>query len=260
MAEHTQSAFEVVDLSVRYETDSGAVAPLRSVNLTVPAGQLLCVIGPSGGGKTTLLRCLGGILSPSEGRIIAHGKVVTGPAADRGMVFQQDAIPLWRRVEANVGYGLELRGVAKAERKTIVERYLKEVGLERFARAWPKQLSGGMRKRVAVAAAFANDPAALLMDEPFGSLDYFTRSTLHDLLLTLWRETAKTIVFVTHDVDEALKLGDRIVVLTDGGVAADLDVPFDRPRTEGLRADPEANAMRMRLLEMLGQPVAEGIA
>lgn len=257
MDKQTNAAFEVSGLSVRYETEEGPVTPLRDLSLMVPTGEFLCIIGPSGGGKTTLLRCLGGILAPSAGQVLFHGHAVTGPDAERGMVFQQDAIPLWRRVNANIGYGLELRGLPKAERDRIVQRYLEAVGLQQFARAWPKQLSGGMRKRVAVAAAFANDPAALLLDEPFGSLDFFTRSTLHTLLLKLWQETGKTLVFVTHDVDEAMKLADRILVLSDGAVSADLEVPFDRPRTEDLRADAEANAMRLHLLETLGYSAVE---
>jgi NitT/TauT family transport system ATP-binding protein len=256
MEENAIAAFEVRGLSLSYETEDGRVTPLHDVSLTVPVGQFVCIIGPSGGGKTTLLRCLAGLLSPTEGEILSNGHRVDGPAAERGMVFQQDAIPMWRRVRENIGYGLELRGVEKRERERIVDHYLEAVDLRKFERAWPKQLSGGMRKRVAVAATFANDPASLLMDEPFGSLDYFTRSNLHDLLLKLWSETGKTIVFVTHDVDEAIKLADRILVVRDGGILDDLEVPFERPRTEDLRADAAANAMRGQLLEMLGEPVA----
>ena len=252
----TVPAFEVRGLSLSYAAEGGRVTPLHDVSLAIPAGQFVCIIGPSGGGKTTLLRCLAGVLEPTEGEILADGRRVEGPAAERGVVFQQDAIPMWRRVRANIGYGLELRGVDRAERERIVDHYLDAVDLKRFERAWPKQLSGGQRKRVAVAATFANDPASLLMDEPFGSLDYVTRSNLHELLLRLWRETGKTIVFVTHDVDEAIKLADRILVVRDGGILTDLDVPFARPRSEQLRADAEANAMRAELLGMLGHPVA----
>lgn len=168
------------------------------------------------------------------------------------MIFQQDTVFPWMRVKANVAYGLKARGVPGPERRRIVDRYLKAVELEEFAASWPKELSGGMRKRVSVAAAFASDPKILLMDEPFGSLDFVTRTRLHATLLELWEATGKTLLFVTHDVDEALVLADRIVVLSSGHIVDDISVDFNRPRSDALRADPDAISIRRHLLRQLG--------
>ena len=169
---------------------------------------------------------------------------MTGPDPNLGMVFQQDAIPMWLRVHENVSFGPRMRRVPQVEWMPRVQHFIEAVGLTGRERAWPKELSGGMRKRVAIAAVFANDPDILLMDEPFGSLDYFTRTNLHATLLDLWQETGKTIVFVTHDVDEALVLADRIIVVTDGRVGYDIDLDFARPRGDELRMNPEADAIR----------------
>ena len=245
-------ALEIRDLSLYFQHDEGPVAALDHLSLEVPMGQFLVAIGPSGQGKSTLLRAIAGLLEPSGGSVVAAGQPVHGPSRDRGMVFQQDSVFPWMRVSANIAYGLRTQGVDRAEREAIVNRYIEAVGLSHFAKAWPKELSGGMRKRVAVAAAFASDPTLLLMDEPFGSLDFVTRAKLHDILLELWQATGKTIVFVTHDVDEALKLADRIVVVSAGRVVDDLDVGFSRPRSDSLRAEPEAIRLRERLLARLG--------
>ncbi|UOQ56440.1 ABC transporter ATP-binding protein [Leucobacter allii] len=244
-------AFRIRDLVVSFGTGDGVVTPLQGLDLEVPRGQFLCILGPSGQGKSTLLRCMTGLQAPTSGTVEALGAEVEGPNASLGMVFQQDAIPMWLRVKDNVSFGPRMRGVPQQEWAPRVEHFIDAVGLRGRERAWPRQLSGGMRKRAAIAAVFANDPDVLLMDEPFGSLDYFTRATLHNTLLALWEETGKTIVFVTHDVDEALKLADRIVVVSNGVVGADLPVAFERPRTDGLRTDPEADAMRRYLLEEL---------
>ncbi|WP_328395822.1 ABC transporter ATP-binding protein [Nocardia sp. NBC_00416] len=247
-------AFEITDLTVSFGKGAAAITPLKELSLGVPRGQFLCVLGPSGQGKSTLLRCMAGLQDATSGTVRAEGQVVTGPDANLGMVFQQDAIPQWLRVRDNISFGPRMRKVPAREWQPRVDHFLSAVGLSGRENAWPKELSGGMRKRVAIGAVFANDPDILLMDEPFGSLDYFTRATLHSTLLDLWTETRKTIVFVTHDVDEALKLADRIVVVTDGKVGADIELPFGRPRDDGLRMDPEADRIRRGLLEVLQAP------
>jgi NitT/TauT family transport system ATP-binding protein len=243
---------QIRDLQVSFAHAGGVVRALDGIDVDVPAGQFVVLIGPSGQGKSTLLNAVAGLVAPTEGSIVAAGEPVAGPSPQRGMVFQADTAFPWLRVRDNIAYGLKARGVPAAERDATVDRYLHAVGLEEFAGSWPRELSGGMRKRVAVATAFAADPALLLMDEPFGSLDFVTRSRLHELLLTLWQETGKTILFVTHDVDETLLLADRVLVLSRGRLVDDLTVDFARPRTDALRSEPAAVELRRHLLERLG--------
>jgi NitT/TauT family transport system ATP-binding protein len=228
------------------------VAALAGVDLDVPAGQLLVLIGPSGQGKSTLLNGIAGLIRPTQGEIRAHGELVTGPSRERGVVFQQDTTFPWMRVRDHIAYGLHGQGISKTDRDSIVDRYLTAVGLADFGRSWPKELSGGMRKRLSIATAFATNPGILLMDEPFGSLDFITRANLHTTLLELWQETGKTVLFVTHDVDEALLLADRICVLAGGLIVDDIEVAFERPRGDDLRADPDAIELRRLLLDRLG--------
>jgi NitT/TauT family transport system ATP-binding protein len=249
---NTSATVEVEHLSVVYRNDAGAFDALADVSLTVPGGQFLVLIGPSGGGKSTLLSTIAGLVKPTSGQVRSDAEVVQGPSRERGMVFQQDTTFPWLRVRDNVAYGLKTRGVSRQERNRTVDNYLATVGLQENAGSWPKALSGGMRKRVQIATAFASDPRVLLMDEPFGSLDFVTRTKLHEILLTMWEETRKTIVFVTHDVDEAITLADRIVVLSQGRIVDDLALDFPRPRTDELRLDPRAVEIRQHLLQRLG--------
>src|SRR5690242_5669680 len=226
MTPATDTVIEASGLTRSFRrADGQSVNALSSVSFTVPKGQFVCLIGPSGCGKTTLLQIVAGLLLPSAGTLAVGGVAVTGPSAERGMVFQKDSVFPWMRVIDNVEYGLACRGVAAGERRAIAGHYLERVGLAHVARAWPRELSGGMLKRVAVATVFANGAGVLLLDEPFGALDYVTKRHLHDVLLTLWAETdgdKRTIVFVTHDVDEALILADRILVFHTGRVVDDL--------------------------------------
>ncbi len=215
--------------------DGQAVHALSDVSFQISRGQFVCLVGPSGCGKTTLLNLIAGLLLPSAGSLRVGGEIVTKPSPERGMVFQKDSVFPWMRVITNVEYGLKCRGVAKAERRAIAERYLERVGLTHVARAWPRELSGGMLKRVAVATVFANGADVLLLDEPFGAVDYVTKRHLHDVLLDLWSEAdtgnRRTVVFVTHDVDEALTLADRILVVHSGRIVDNLAITAPRPRT-----------------------------
>ena len=242
-------------------TESGSsVTALRDVSLSVANREFLVVVGRSGCGKTTLLRLIAGLTRPSEGDIWLHGRhdggtasgshEVTGPGPDRGMVFQEHLLFPWLVVEDNVGFALHHKGLSKIERRQVVGELLRLVGLERFAHSYPKELSGGMRQRAGIARALAADPEILLMDEPFGSVDIQTRATLQVELLDIWKRTGKTIVFVTHSVEEAVFLADRVVVLRSdpGRIAADIPVDLPRPR---IRTSPEFNTLESKVLELL---------
>ncbi|MCV7099203.1 ABC transporter ATP-binding protein [Mycobacterium palustre] len=214
---------------------------IDGLSLTVRPGEILVLTGPSGCGKSTVLRALAGLLSPDGGRVLADGAAVTTTSGDRAMVFQDNALLPWRTVRSNIELALRLRGVPRAGRRAAAERWIDELGLTGFGNYLPKSLSGGMRQRVQLARGLAGAPRAVLMDEPFGALDTQTRAAMQRLLVDTWRTHPTTIVFVTHDVDEALALGDRIVVLGRAGepVRAVLDVPDPRsdvPRPE-LRAE-----------------------
>jgi NitT/TauT family transport system ATP-binding protein len=233
------------------------VTAVDDVSLVIEPGEFVCVLGPSGHGKSTMLNLIAGFIEPTQGSVLAHGETVKGPGADRGVIFQRDTLFLWRRVADNVAYGLKSRGVPKAEREETVARLLDVVGLTRFARAWPKQLSGGMRRRAAIATVFANEPSVLLMDEPFVGLDFARRAILHKVLLDLWSRAGNTIFFVTHDLDEALALAGRILVVVGGSIVHDarLDVPY--PRTAETLLSPKTNAVRLAVLERLEAAIAE---
>jgi len=222
------------------------------VSLSVAHREFLVVVGRSGCGKTTLLRLIAGLTRPSEGNIQLDAHEVTGPGPDRGMVFQEHLLFPWLVVEDNVGFALHGKGMSKDRRERIVAELLKLVGLERFAHSYPKELSGGMRQRAGIARALAADPEILLMDEPFGSVDIQTRATLQAELLNVWDRTGKTIVFVTHSVEEAVFLADRIVILhsNPGRVAAEIPVDLPRPR---VRTSPEFNTLESKVLALLGE-------
>jgi NitT/TauT family transport system ATP-binding protein len=208
------------------------VRAVEQVSLDVREGEFLCVVGPSGCGKSTLLQLIAGLEAVSEGAILLDGRQITGPGADRGMVFQSHALFPWRTVLQNIEFGLEVRSLPRAERRQRATRYAALVGLEGFEHSFPSELSGGMKQRVGIARALANDPAVLLMDEPFGALDAQTREVMQQDLLDIWRRTGRTIVFVTHSVQEAVFLGDRVAVMTarPGRLKAMVDVNLAHPR------------------------------
>jgi len=230
----------VNDLYKAFVTRRGTFVAIDHVSLAIPDGAFFMIVGPSGCGKTTLLRILAGLDTPTSGSVQVDRRDATKPG--NAMVFQGDSIFPWMTVFDNAAYGLRMRRRPEAEVREIVGHYLDRTGLARFADAWPHQLSGGMKQRVSIARAFANDPEVLLMDEPFSALDEQNRTLLQEELLRIWDESRKTVVFITHSVDEAVTLGDRIMIMTahPGRAKSIVDVPFPRPRNVlELRARPE---------------------
>ena len=216
-------------------------------------GEFRVLLGPSGCGKSTLLRMIAGLDHPDSGEVLVHDQAVHGPGKDRGMVFQKYTSFPWLTVEENVGYGMKINGVPSAQRKETTQRLLKAVGLSEFAGAYPETLSGGMQQRVAIARTLALRPSVILMDEPFGALDAQTRSEMQLLLLQIWDETACTILFVTHDVEEAVYLADRIFIMSShpGTIVEDVQVPFDRPRSLELKEKTEFHDLQHYVLGRL---------
>ena len=243
------------------DTDGKAVQALKSVDLDIRAGEFISLIGPSGCGKTTLLRLIAGLDKPQAGQLSIDERKINGASPERGYVFQQGSLFPWLDVEHNIAYGLRARGLLR-QKKANVSEYIKMVGLDGFEKSYPHQISGGMAQRVAIARALINEPKALLLDEPMGALDSFTRADLQDKLLELWKEKGTTMILVTHDIDEAILLSDRIVVLTahPGTVHEIVNVPFDRPRRrEELVKTEEYGKFRNRLLSLLYNDIAERI-
>jgi NitT/TauT family transport system ATP-binding protein len=227
------SHIEIRDVSLVYDTPSGSVPGVQGVSASIGASEFLCIVGPSGCGKSTLLNVIAGFLTPTSGEVRIGGMAVSGHRLDRGVVFQDFAqLFPWRTALGNVTFGLEMKGIGKAERETIALEQLRLVKLEKFAQSYPHHLSGGMQQRVAIARALAYNPSVLLMDEPFAALDALTRDDMQRLLADVWRETRKTVVYVTHNVAEAVFLADRVVVMTahPGTVKIELPIPLARPR------------------------------
>ena len=222
------AAIDIRHVGKRYESDHSSVVALDDINLRVAAGEFLCIVGPSGCGKSTLLRILAGLETRTCGEIVVEG----GSGATNAMVFQQGGLFPWMTVEENVAFGLEARGVGRRERLERAGRALDMVGLSRFRRHYPHQVSGGMQQRAAIARAFVTDPGLLLMDEPFAALDAQNRLILQAELARIWEESRKTVVYITHSIDEALMLGQRVVIMTaqPGRIKEVIDVPFEHPR------------------------------
>jgi NitT/TauT family transport system ATP-binding protein len=229
---------------------------IEDINIDLAAGEFLVLVGPSGCGKSTLLDLLGGLSTPSSGRILLDGKPITGPGLDRGIVFQQYALLPWRTARKNIEFGLEAKGLPAAVRRERAEHYLELVGLRSFADRFPHELSGGMKQRVAIARSLAFDPEVLLMDEPFAALDAQTRESLQDELLRIWKATGKTILFITHGIDEAIYLGQRVAVLTSrpGRIKKIVDVVIDRA-AEDIRSDAGFRAQRHHIWSLLRDEV-----
>jgi NitT/TauT family transport system ATP-binding protein len=234
---------------------------LDDIDIAVPDKQFAVIVGPSGCGKSSLLYLVAGLTEPSGGELLLDGRRIEGSGRDRGMVFQSYTLFPWLTVRGNVAFGLRLRGVAAAEVRATVDRYLREVGLNGFEDAYPKQLSGGMMQRVALARAMANDPEILLMDEPFGALDSQTRLVMQQLLLRVWEHEYKTVLFVTHDIDEAIFLGDRVFVMTarPGRIKEEIAVDLPRPRAATVTMSAQFLAIKQRILGLLQEEVNKSL-
>ena len=228
----------------------GGIQALRGANIIIERGEFVCLIGASGCGKSTLLRMIAGFEQATEGEVVMRGRPVTGPGPDRGMVFQDYGLFPWLTVRGNIAFGPAEKGKKKAEVARIAERFISMMGLQRFADVYPHQLSGGMKQRVAIASVLANDAHLALMDEPFGALDAMTRERLQDELLAIWRATELSVVFVTHSLEEAIFLADRVVVMSPGPgrIVAEEHIELERPRDV---SSPEFNAIRRRLAALL---------
>lgn len=231
------------------DNDTSTLA-LDNVSLEINGGEFVCFIGPSGCGKTTLLRIISGLDRPDEGEVYLDDRIIQAPDSDRGMVFQEYSLFPWKTVTENIIFGPQMRGIKRKDALKDVEKYLKLVGLQQFRDSYPYELSGGMKQRVAIARALANEPSVLLMDEPFGALDAQTRNILQRELLDIWQQKIITILFVTHSVDEAVFLGDKIVLMSarPGQIKEIIKVSLPRPRE---RTSLEANVLRERILKNL---------
>jgi len=224
---------------------------LQPIDMIIGDNDFVTILGPSGCGKSTLLRMVAGLDTPSTGRILLDGHAVTRPGAERGMVFQSYTLFPWLTIAENVAFGLREKGVPQRERMDIVRQWLERVGLTSFANHYPKQLSGGMQQRTAIARALANDPAILLLDEPFGALDNQTRALMQELLLGIWERERKTVLFVTHDIEEAIFLASRVVVMSarPGRIKADIRIDLAYPRHYTVKTSPDFSVIKARLTE-----------
>ncbi len=243
MAEATTPIIEIRRVFKQFELQGQAIQALSDASLTIAKGEFVCLIGASGCGKSTLLRIMAGFEKPSAGEALMWGKPIDGPDPSRGMVFQDYALFPWLSVRDNIGFGPAARGLSSSEIRDTVDRFIELVGLQKFAKAYPHQLSGGMKQRVAIARVLANDAELVLMDEPFGALDAMTRERLQDELLEIWQRTKLSVVFVTHSIEEAIFLADRVVVMTPGPGRIESDNRLELPRPRDV-ASPEFNAVR----------------
>jgi NitT/TauT family transport system ATP-binding protein len=241
------------------KNDVVGIPALNGVSLSVEQGDFVSVIGPSGCGKSTLLRIVDGLIKPDQGRVLVDGRVVDRPGPDRAMVFQYFGLYPWRSVLRNVEFGLELKGISSRQRREIALTNIAQVGLRGFEHHFPHELSGGMRQRVGFARALSLNPEIILMDEPFSSVDEQTRELLQEQLLELWRETQKTVLFVTHSIDEAVYMANRVVVMAarPGRIVEDIKVDLPRPRTGSVRMQPRFGEIRSHAWELLKQGIRE---
>ena len=255
MSNGQQDLLTIRGVTKRFAAGDDEVEALAPIDLVIPKGEFVCMIGASGCGKSTLLRIIAGFEEPTTGEIAIDGKSVTGPGRDRGMVFQDYALFPWMTVRQNVSFGPRQRHLAREEIDKTTDEFVRMVGLERFADRYPNQLSGGMKQRVAIARVLANNANILLMDEPFGALDALTREQLQNELLQIWKRTGVTTIFVTHSVEEAVLLADRVLVMSAGPGRIDSDFRIDLPRPRDV-SSPEFNALRRDVARRLTSHLA----
>ncbi|MDI3307927.1 MAG: ABC transporter ATP-binding protein [Acetobacteraceae bacterium] len=236
---------------------AGPTLALQPTDVTVAPGEFVAILGPSGCGKSTLLRIVAGLDRPTGGSVTLNGRPVTGPGPDRGMVFQSYTLFPWLTVEQNIRFGLRERGLPEAQQREIAARFIARTGLRGFENHWPRQLSGGMQQRTALARALANDPEILLLDEPFGALDHQTRELMQELLLEIWEADRKTVLFVTHDIDEAVFLANRVLVMSarPGRIKAELPIPLPYPREWTVKTTPEFGQLKAQLMAEIREEV-----
>jgi NitT/TauT family transport system ATP-binding protein len=253
MAGTARGLIEVQDFCLRYETMEGAVEAVSDTSLTVRPGEFVSIVGPSGCGKSTLLNALAGFLKPSGGRVTVDGEPISGPSADRGMIFQQYSLFPWKTVRQNVEFGLKMSGVSRSERERRARTLLGLAGLPPFEDHYPDRLSGGMKQRVGIVRALATGPRILLLDEPFGALDAQTRLIMQQILTNMWQQLKISVLFVTHDIDEAIFLSDRIYVMTarPGSIKAEIVVPLPRPREPSMMLSSEFLGLRRGLMSLI---------
>ena len=248
-----KGSVNVEGISMIFNRKGYSTQVLDSVNLQIKPGELICLLGPSGCGKSTLLNIIAGFIKPTAGYVMVDQHQVKKPGADRGFVFQQYSLLPWKTTYQNVEFGLKIKGIPKAEREDMVGEYLNLVGLGKYRHAYPRQLSGGMQQRASIVRALVNSPSVLLMDEPFAALDAQTRHMMQELLLNIWETLKTTVIFVTHDIEEAVFLGDRIFVMgvQPGHIRAELDIPLARPRHVDDMLTPEFSQLNRQVFELI---------
>ncbi len=252
---------QITNLHKHFETKEGTLVVLKDINMSIEQGEFICAVGASGSGKSTLLRQIAGLDSPTTGEVKIDGKRITGPGPDRGMVFQHYTLYPWMSVQENTEFGLKLQGVPKKERREQASYYLNVVGLSQFAKGLPKELSGGMKQRVAIARALASEPKVLLMDEPFGALDIHTKESMHEFMLELWQRTNITVFMITHDVEEAVFLSNRIYALgaRPGTVRKEMSIHLPE-RTYTVKRHSKFHDYRDELMDLMRRHGQEAVA
>jgi NitT/TauT family transport system ATP-binding protein len=257
----TKPKLEIKEVGKIFKTKSGETTALEKTSFTIEDGEFVTILGPSGCGKSTVLRIVAGLEESTSGQVLLDGQEINGPGPDRGMVFQSYTLFPWLTVKENITFGLKLQGVSQKERDDIAGHYLQLIGLEGFEKHFPIQLSGGMKQRVAIARALANDPKILLMDEPFGALDAQTRNIMQEVLLKAWEDSKKTILFITHDVDESIFLADSVYVMTarPGRLKKKVPINLERPRDFSVKATLEFSEYKEELLSLIREESLKSI-